>query len=222
MSGAAVRSRIVELRRDREAAQRGRDLLEQKHEVLLRELIQRTRIRDEESTRATAAVDRARRLLREAEIELGPLAIDAAALAQPTAVSVSWHGAPLVGVVLPQLRMPPIVFRPLYGTGGTAESLDCAGVAFADALTAVVRLAEAEEAARNVRLGLRKTARRLNALDKVVLPQIERDLRQLRSAIEEEERDEASRTRRSRRRDFRSPPGPTRALGDARMEENAS
>jgi V/A-type H+/Na+-transporting ATPase subunit D len=216
MSGAAVRSRVVELRRDREAARRGRELLEQKHEVLLRELIRRTRARNEEFTRTAAAMERAHRLLRAARIELGPRGIDAAALAQPVAASVFWRGTPLVGVILPQLQIPPAAYRPFYGTGGTAESLDRAGAAFAEALCAVVRLAEADQAARNVRSGLRKTARRLNALEKVVLPRIDCDLRELTSALEEEERDEASRTRRARTQESRDTPNPFRGHGQER------
>jgi len=196
MTGAAVRSRLVELRRQRGAARRGQELLEQKREVLLRELLRRTRLRDESRDRAVAALRGARVHLRDAETELGQQTCAAAALAQPAVASVERGTETLLGIALPTLRARFAPFRPRYGPGGTAESLDQAGKAFAEVLPVLVRLAKEELAVRNLQRGFAQTVRRLNAIEKVILPRLDHEIRQVSSALEEEERDEALRRKR--------------------------
>jgi len=196
MTGAAVRSRLLILRREREAARRGQDLLEQKREVLLRELLQRTRLRAEAEARAAAALEQARARLRVAQTELGRLAVQSAALAQTETVSVKPRVRKLLGIALPALKGRFQPFRPRYGTGGTAESLDRAGTAFANALPLLVQLAEEDLAVRNLQQGFTRTVRRLNALEKVVLPRLDGEIRAVTTALEEEDRDEALRRKR--------------------------
>ena len=196
MIGAAVRSRLLELRRQRAAARRGQDLLEQKREVLLRELLRRSRLRSALRDRAAAQLAIARSRVREAETEVGRLTCAAAALAQPAVASVQRGTKTLLGIALPTLRGRFAPFRPRYGPGGTAASLDEAGGAFADTLPALVRLAEEDLAVRSLQRGFAQTVRRLNALEKTVLPQFDREIRTVTNALEEEERDEALRRRR--------------------------
>jgi V/A-type H+/Na+-transporting ATPase subunit D len=196
MTGAAVRSRLLLLRRERGAARRGHDLLEQKREVLLRELLRRTRLRADVADRAAAALADARARLRQAQTELGRLAVESAALAQTEMASVERRAKKLLGIALPALHGRFKPFRPCYGPGGTAESLDRAGSAFADALPVLVRLAEEDLAVRNLQEGFAKTVRRLNALEKVVLPRLDDEIRGVTTALEEEDRDEALRRKR--------------------------
>ena len=196
MTGPAVRSRLLVLRRNRAAAERGRELLEQKHEVLLRELLRRQHVLEAVAAQVTAALTEARTLLRAAQIELGRAVIDAAVLAQRETAPVELRTRTLLGVALPGLRGQSPAFRPSYAPGGTAESLDRAGAAFAALLPRLARLAEEDVAVRNLQRGLAKTLRRLNALDKIVLPHLDGEIHAVTSALEEEERDEAFRHKR--------------------------
>jgi V/A-type H+-transporting ATPase subunit D len=76
-----------------------------------------------------------------------------------------------------------------------SPALDRAGAAFVDAVEKLVALAAEDVVVRQLRAALARTARRLNALDHVVLPGIAGDIRAISSALEEEERDEATRRR---------------------------
>jgi V/A-type H+-transporting ATPase subunit D len=100
-----------------------------------------------------------------------------------------------LGTPVPRLLAPPRPFRPAYGTAGTAATLDAVGAAFAALLPQLARLAELDAAVIALRRGLRKTARRLNALTRVVIPGYQTDLHAVLSGPEEEERDEAVRRR---------------------------
>lgn len=193
MSGRAVRSRLLELRQARDAARRGREVLEQKLELLRRELQRRTALRAEKRAALERDLRSARDALREARIELGRLVVESAALAQPPAPEIAWQRGTVVGVEVPRLIAQAAKFRPRYGPGGTAPSLDAAGAAFAGLRQPLIELATEEAAVASLRRGLRQTARRLNALEKAILPALEQEMKDLTSALEEEDREESSR-----------------------------
>jgi V/A-type H+-transporting ATPase subunit D len=196
MSGPAIRSRLLTLHQERQAARLGRELLDSKREAILRELLQRVRRRDELRAVVSQAIADARRALDLARIEIGSAGIDAAVLAQPVDASVDVRHGSLVGVPMPRLQPRMTPFKPHYGTGATSAGLDAAGAGFSALLPTLVRLAEEDEAVRNLQAGLLKTVRRLKALERVVIPRLERDVREVAAALEEEERDESVRRKR--------------------------
>ena len=193
MSGPAVRSRLLTLQQERRAARLGWELLDNKREAILRELLQRTRRRDDLRLTMRQALRDARRMLRVARIEIGGAQIDRAALAQPVSVSVEVRHGSLVGVPMPRLQPQMNAFVPQYGPCGTTASLDAAGTRFSDLIPTLIELAQEEEAARNLHAGLVKTVRRLKALEQVVIPRLARDVRDVAAALEEDERDESVR-----------------------------
>ena len=196
MTRSASRARLLDLRDGRAAARRGRDVLEQKLELLRRALQRRTSLRDERRAALSEALLAARSALRDAQVELGRGALESAALAQPVWGSLEIGRASLAGVQLPRLLGRFVPFRPRWGTGATAASLDLAGASFAATLPALLAAGEEESAVANLRRGLGKTARRLNALEKAILPSLEREIRAVAAALEEDERDESLRRER--------------------------
>lgn len=195
-----IGSRLFELRRDRVAAQRSADLLDRKREVLMREIARRRRLRDELRKAVDEAYRMARQKLDAARIELGLEAVEAAALAQPETCSVTSHVTSVMGVRILQLEPSARPYRACYGAADTAPSLDEAGAAFAALVPEIVRLAQEENAVVRLQTAMRKITKLLNALRKVVLPRIEREIRATIEGIEEEERDEAARHARWRAR----------------------
>jgi V/A-type H+-transporting ATPase subunit D len=196
MSGPAIRSRLLTLHQERAAARLGRELLDSKREAILRELLQRIRRRDELRTVVHQALDEARRTLRDACVEIGSMGVDAAVLAQPVTAFLDVRYGSLVGVPMPRLHPRLTRFMPHYGPSATSASVDAAGGLFSALLPKLVALAEEEEAVRNLRTGLFKTVRRLKALEQVVIPRLEDEVRDVAARLEEEERDESVRRKR--------------------------
>jgi V/A-type H+-transporting ATPase subunit D len=198
MITSATRSRIFELRRDRAAAHRSAELLDRKREVLLREIARRERRRAALRASLATAYAEAHRRLRVACIDLGIRAVEAAALAQPTLPPLATRLSSIMGTRIVHLAptLPP--WRAHYGAASTSASLDDAGLAFAAILPLLFDVAQEESALARLRAGMRKTGKLLNALRKVVLPRIEREIRAVVDGIEEEERDESLRRRRAR------------------------
>lgn len=197
MIGAATRSRLFELRRERSAAKRSAELLDRKREVLLREIARRERMRRELRNIADAKYAEARQRLRIARVELGMHAVEAAALAQPPRYSISHRQASVMGVRIPLLAARVEPYRASYGAAATAESLDECGAAFTELLPHLVALAQEEIALARLSAAMRKTTKLLNALQKTVLPRIEHDIHAIVDGLEEEERDDAVRRRAS-------------------------
>jgi V/A-type H+-transporting ATPase subunit D len=195
MTEPPVRSRLIQLRRDLDAARTGRELLDRKREAILRALSDRTPRRDAARARAVERLHDARAALDRAEIEIGRAAVAGAAAAQPVLDTLAIAESAIVGVAVPRVEgaVPP--FTPCYGPGSAPASLDAAGAAFADALPAVMELASEATAVDRLRAALARTARRLNALDRLVLPTIADQIARVAAAIEEDERDESVRRR---------------------------
>lgn len=198
MIESAGRSRLLQLRRELTTARDGRELLDRKREALLRAVndhaarLQRLRVS------SSRALHEGRRLVREAQMALGRSIVDAAVLSQPASASFAAGETSLVGVPLPTLTMAGAEFRPRYGPATAGAVLDRAGTAMTTALPGLLAFAAADAAVRRLRRALSRTVRRLNALDSIVIPELEREIRQVTSALDEEERDEAIRRERWR------------------------
>ncbi|HEX7807562.1 MAG TPA: V-type ATP synthase subunit D [Thermoanaerobaculia bacterium] len=195
MIRSATRSRLFELRRDRGAAQRSAELLDRKREVLLREISKRQRLLDELRAVATTQYAAAHRRLRIARVDLGMRAVETAALAQPARYTIATRETSVMGVRIPHFTANVEPYRAFYGAAATSESLDECGAAFTELLPRIVALAQEEIAVTRLSAAMRKTTKLLNALQKVVLPRIEREIRAIVDGIEEDERDDSIRRR---------------------------
>lgn len=195
MIGAATRSRLFELRRERSAARRSAELLDRKREVLLREIARRERLRRKLRDIADAKYAEAHQRLRIARVELGMRDVEAAALAQPARHSIVHRQTSVMGVRIPLLTATVEPYRASYGAAATSESLDQCGAAFTELIPHLVALAQEEIALARLSAAMRKTTKLLNALQKIVLPRIEHDIHAIVDGLEEEERDDAIRRR---------------------------
>ena len=177
-------------------AQRGAELLDEKHRALVRE---RRRLEPEvAAARADwelCARDAERWLTRAAMLG-GERQIALARAVPPTAdVTVRWHTVlgvtcPVEGVVIP---LSPAAR--LSASGGSAALLEAAA-AHRRALAAAVRLAVADGALRRVEVELRATALRRNAIERRWIPAHADALAALELALEELEREDGARVRR--------------------------
>ena len=193
---AATRSRWLELTRRRRAARRGRQMLEEKRGALIIAVSAARRRHDAARELASASLDAARAALAAAEVEIGPRTVEAAALAQPPGAEVALDRESLLGVPLTRLSSNPVPSRLGFAPGGTSASLDRAALAFAEAMPLVFGLAREELALRGLLSGLARTSRRCNALEHVLLPELDFEIRSIEDVLEEEARDEAVRIRR--------------------------
>ena len=195
MTVAPSRWRLLELRRRRRAVRAGINLLDRKREALARELSARTASAAQRRRDVGAALASARAAVVEALIDVGSPAAHAAAAAQEDGSTVDVRHDVVLGIKLPRLTTERREFQLSYAPGGTSQSLDRAARAYASLLPDVADLASREVAVVTLRGALQRTLRTLNALQIVLLPDLDAQIVATAAGLEEEERDEWIRRR---------------------------
>lgn len=175
-------------------ANRGRDVLEQKRRALARQLeqldAQLAEARHDWDERARDA----ERWWQRAAVLAGerPLELAREAVQERAEVTFVWHNALGVGFPGDPAVSPPA--GRLFPAGGSA-ALAFAADAHRHALEAAARLGAASLAYERTARELRLTSQRLRALERRWIPEHERELRELRLALDEGDREDAARSR---------------------------
>lgn len=197
----ATRSELLARRESHEIARRGRDLLEQKRDQLLGEF---RRIADQvlsEAGELERAAAEARRALAVTEAFDGPDAVASAGLAGRTGIPMTVRTVTVMGVRLADIETEPLG-RPRAGRGysleGGSARLDDAAACFEAELELIVDLAGRELRLRRLVDEIAKTTRRVNALEYVVIPQLQREAAVIQSILDERERQDRFRLKRAK------------------------
>lgn len=186
---APTKSNLLSLRRQLIFAEEGYDLLEQKRQILIFELMSRL-ARAQELERAVADLDRrAFAALREATLDGGSRSLERAALAVSADYELTLGGQHLMGMRIPKVTLQLPAVRAPYGVGGIPASTDLAMLRFRELLPRLAELAELQNAMMRLARELRKTQRRCNALSKLFIPVYRQTIGYLASTLEERERE---------------------------------
>ena len=186
---APTKSNLLALKRQLAFAEEGFDLLEQKRQILIFELMSRLDRAREVERHSAELLRRAFAALREAVLALGSNAIDRALLGVRMDHQVNLSVQHLMGIKIPrvtaQIESPGVQF----GIGETSASTDVAMQRFAEVLALLADLAELENAVLRLARELRKTQRRCNALSKIFIPDYQESIAYITGALEERERE---------------------------------
>lgn len=186
---APTKSNLLELKRQLAFAEEGYDLLEQKRQILIFELMSRLKRTRDAQRAVTEGLERAFDALREARLDIGSGEVDKAALAVKMDHSVEISQQRLMGMNIPgvKVRMEPVGTR--FGVGGTSANTDAAMSFFVELLPLLAELAELENAVLRLAKELRKTQRRCNALSKIFMPDYRETIDYITGSLEERERE---------------------------------
>lgn len=186
---APTKSSLLSLKKQLLFAEEGYDLLEQKRQILIVELMSRlNRARDAE-LKTVEAFKRAFAALREATLDIGSEALDRAALAVRMEHSVTLSDQHLMGMKIPRVTVRAEPPSAQFGVGGTSANTDLTLRRFVELLPLLGELAELENAVMRLARELRKTQRRCNALSKTFIPDYRETIGYITGALEERERE---------------------------------
>lgn len=185
-----TKSNLQRLKRDLGFAREGYEMLEQKRQILVLELIgmveKAKRAQDEVREKMAEAF----KVLREAQIRRGTVRLEADAQAPRPAHSAEVSTRALMGITLPTVATEHPPLRPAVSLLGGSPVLDDVTLAFRSALESVDRLAEIENSVFRLAREVRKTQRRVNALEKIFIPSYQSTIGFILGVLEERERDE--------------------------------
>lgn len=194
-----TRTNLTALRRRIEITRRGLDLLRGKRDALVREFLAVMK-------RVVAGRDAVDAAMREATDRLvvawgleGRSALVSAALRRATPVSVEIEARNVWGVRVPDVRYRPLVRR--ADAGLAPAQVEVAADAFEHALDLILENLSPHILLKRLGGEIKRTTRRINALNEVVLPALSRQVREIRLALEERDREEVFRTKRFRVRE---------------------
>ena len=188
-----TRSNLLRMKQDLQFAREGYEILDRKREVLTTELIHvahEAGVLQEEVWKLVAAAYQA---LEQAKLTNGEEHVEWAAMATNKTVEVHLKFRGVMGVPIPivEARGAPAVMT--YSMGDTNAILDEARAAFSQILKRIPELSERVTSVWRLAGELRKTQRRVNALQHIFIPEYEATVLFIKSALEEREREETFR-----------------------------
>jgi len=186
---APTRTNLMKLKGDLEFANEGYALLEQKREILIVELKRFTARAVEAQKKADEELAHAYGALKEAELASGISGASSAARAVNVEPEISLRERRVMGVSIPAVKLDLRDNLPYYGPQSTSVWTDEAVVRFKNALTAIAALAESRISVIRLAREIQKTVRRVNALEKVFIPDYEETIDYVEDSLEESDRE---------------------------------
>jgi V/A-type H+-transporting ATPase subunit D len=192
-----TRINLIQTKKILSLAESGREVLERKRDILLREL--RNSIYDAERIRQDLleSLATAYQSLTEANMAKGSETIANVALGSSFEANFLLDFRSIMGVAVPTVEFQgkPDV-KPDYGFANTSAELDKAFKGFYSVLGLIADLATAEGTTFQIANDVHSTQRRVNALNYVLIPRYRSITKQIELVLEEKDREEFVRTKR--------------------------
>lgn len=191
---APTRSNLLKTRESLQLAKEGYDLLEQKREVLLMELMRIVHDLRELERQVAEKSAAAFAALELALLSMGDESLQWAALSMISERDISLlyksvMGVPVVTVQGAEAKAPATAGLQA-SMEGTKSALDEASRRFAELVLVIYRWSEVEISVWRLASEIRKTQRRVNALENIFIPQYERTVKAIEEVLEESDREE--------------------------------
>jgi len=196
-----TRMELLTLRKRRDIAERGRDLLREKLDALMVEFFEQVRQISELRERSHTLLREGYTLFSEAQMMHGLRNLEQIAIGVEDRYALDAKTRNVIGVTLPDIRVrvAPLRTAP-YNLLATSAKLDEATMKMSEALKAIADLSSVEAATRKLAQAIASTKRRVNSLDYVILPRILRSIRYIQMHLEEREREDFFRLKRIKSR----------------------
>jgi V/A-type H+-transporting ATPase subunit D len=188
-----TRSNLLRMKQELNFAQEGYEILDRKREVLTTELIQMAHDAEVVQEEVWKLVAEAYRALAQAQLTMGEDHVERASLAINKTVDVNLKFRGVMGVPIPVIDASGGPPETPYSLGDTKATLDEASAAFRNVLKRIPELSELVTSVWRLAGELRKTLRRVNALQHIFIPDYEEKVEFIKSALEEREREETFR-----------------------------
>jgi len=184
-----TRSNLLRTRQELRFAREGFEILDQKREVLAKELVRLANDAEQLQDRMEKMLEEAYRVLEKAMLTMGREHVEWAALAvhKTVEVQLKYHG--VMGIELPLIESDGKPPEMSYSLGDTTVSLDQASAAFREILNQIPELSRLVTTVWRLAIELRKTQRRVNALQYIFIPEYEETIAYIESSLEERERE---------------------------------
>lgn len=179
---------LLERRDERSLVREGKSVLEERRDILAQAMMTELRAAAAIHERLAAQLLEALSLLRDAMLRHGPGGVRRLATTQSTHAEPAWEASNYFGtrmVAAPDAA----VEAPVENRWDASEEAARASVAFHELLPTIMHTAARMNNLSRLTREFRRTQRKVNALEHVVIPELEASIRSIEFALEEMERE---------------------------------
>ena len=186
---APTKSNLLRTKDELSLAQEGYELLDQKREVLIGELMRMAydlkSVQEEFNDKLVTAL----RSFRDADLELGPEKMALAMAYEPAEVELDVIQRSVMGVLIPEVLQTDAVPQPRPGPGASCPALEESYQQFQELVPLLTRYVESYTAVLRLATEVKKTQRRVNALENLFIPDYQDTIARVDSVLEENDRE---------------------------------
>lgn len=186
---APTKSNLMKIKDELAFSKTGYDLLDQKRSILVSELLTLVDQAVDYQNRVEKALKDADEALEDAIMHMGRLKVANLAGAVNISSSITLTSRKVMGVALPRVSTEFSGSGPFFSPEGTSMLSEVAVSKYRDALSLMGQMAELKVSIMRLAREVRKTIRKVNSLEKLVIPDREATVRYLTGRIEEAERE---------------------------------
>lgn len=187
-----TRMELTRLKKKLATATRGHKLLKDKRDELMRQFLNQVRENRKLRQEVERGIQAANQAFLLARAGMQDAVLNTALLCPKQKVTLECEVENIMSVEVPKFtfhtRTPEQGDQFSYGFAFTSGDLDGAVEALAEVFPAMLRLAEKEKACQLLAAEIEKTRRRVNALEHVMIPQLEETIRYISMKLDENER----------------------------------
>lgn len=204
-----TRNNLLRIKQELQFTKEGYEILNRKREVLTTELIAMSHNAEELQDRVWDKLAEAYAAIEKAQLKMGRERVEWAALAATKTVEVQLKFRGIMGVSVPSIESDGSPSEMPYSLGDTSAALDEASQAFTEVTKLIPELSMVLTTVWRLASELRKTQRRVNALQYIFIPEYEETVRFIVSSLEEREREETFRLKLLKTRSEKKEPAKT-------------
>ena len=185
-----TRMELTRLKKKLATAKRGHKLLKDKRDELMRRFLELVRENKALREDVEQGIKLSNMNFALAKAVMGEQAANAALMAPRQSASLSVSKKNVMSVEIPamEFKMPNTGDIYSYGFASTSGDLDYAVKSLSDILPKLVKLAECEKACQLMATEIEKTRRRVNALEHVMIPDMQDNIKYITMKLDENER----------------------------------
>lgn len=186
---APTKTNLLSLKQELGFARQGHELLDQKRNILINELLSIVDQAEEYQSRTYDALKTAYAHLSESLKRVGTIKLERIAGAVNVESEIRLDQRRVMGVRLPVVETEFVEHAPYFSPTGTSVWIDATLQRFKETLELTGRLAELRVSIVRLAREVKKTIRKVNALEKIAIPDLQETVAVITERLEENERE---------------------------------
>lgn len=183
-----TRMELIRLKAKLKVAKRGHKLLKEKRDGLMKEFMAIIREARNLRVQVEAKMADGFKAFVFAAADMRPEVVEEALAMPSKKISLKATTKNVMSVMVPEFEYSEEGDHICYSLATTSSGLDTSLKIFSDSISNIVKLAQIEHSARLLAVEIEKTRRRVNALEYVFVPEMEKNIKYITGKLDEQER----------------------------------